>query len=400
MQKFRQVSKVLSLAILFSLLLGACAQAASPLASPTTPPTLTNPTTTSAPQEAATTSPTALSASTPTGTTSFTVTDALGRIVSFDQAPRKIALVGKAVIMVADGVYLFPQAEEKITAISEMNQSAYNFISMIDPNFSQKGLLAKNVGPEQIAAVQPDAVIMKSTNVDKLGKPLEALNIPVIYLDLETPEQYQRDILILGTIFQDTSRAEAVAKYFQDGVDTVNQTLANLPEAGKPRTLLLYYEAANGTAAFNVPPKSWIQTTMVNLSGAIPVWQDFQLENGWTTVSLEQIAAWNPDVIFVTSYSTPIPEVMASLKADPKWQALAATQNGKLFGFAADVYSWDQPDTRWILGLKWMAKTLHPDLFADVDIMKEAQNFYSTLYAMDQQTFQAKIVPLLQPNLQ
>ena len=65
-----------------------------------------------------------------------------------------------------------------------------------------------------------------------------------------------------------------------------------------------------------------------------------------------------------------------------------------IFGFATDVYSWDQPDTRWILGLSWVASKLHPDLFPGYDAKAAAQEFYQDLYGMSAEDFTAKIAPL------
>jgi len=62
---------------------------------------------------------------------------------------------------------------------------------------------------------------------------------------------------------------------------------------------------------------------------------------------------------------------------------------------AADVYSYDQPDTRWALGVEWLASILHPERFPDYDLMKSAQKFYQELYMMDESSFQQNIVPLL-----
>ena len=74
---------------------------------------------------------------------------------------------------------------------------------------------------------------------------------------------------------------------------------------------------------------------------------------------------------------------------------LSAVQNDELYAFAFDIYSWDQPDTRWILGLEWLATKMHPELFSDIDIMAEVETFYSQLYRMDSGSIQTNILPLL-----
>lgn len=326
---------------------------------------------------------------------SFKITDALEREVTFEKVPSKIVLAGKALFMIADAIYLFPEAGKNIIALGSTKQGSGNFIPMIDPTFADKISLDSEAGAEQIASAQPDCVIMKSSNAEKLGTPLEELGIPVVYLDFETPEQYQRDLTTLGQLFQNPARAEELIAYYQGKVDAMTTTLSSLTNDQKPRTLILYYSDKDGEVAFNVPPMGWMQTFIVQTAGGFPVWQDANPAKGWTKVNLEQIAAWNPDVIFIVAYFNPTDEVIEGLKADAQWQALDAMKNGKVYGFAKDVYSWDQPDTRWLLGLTWAAGILHPDLFPDLDIAKEAQAFYSDLYGMDEASFQENILPLL-----
>jgi iron complex transport system substrate-binding protein len=260
-------------------------------------------------------------------------------------------------------------------------------------------LAGQNVGAEQIAAANPDLVLMKSSNEATLGAPLEALGIPVVYVDFETPEQYNRDLATLGTIFQNKARADEVAKYYTDKVNAITSVTSTLTDEQKPKVLVVYYNSKDNNVTFNVPPLSWIQTTQVIDAGGDPVWKDSELGKSWTTVNIEQIAAWNPEYIFVVSYFSPVNDVVASLKADPQWSELDAVKNNKLYGFATDVYSWDEADTRWILGMTWMASKLHPDLFPNLDIKAEAQGFYQTLYNMDSATFESKIVPLFTGDL-
>jgi iron complex transport system substrate-binding protein len=327
------------------------------------------------------------------GASPFEVIDALGRKVTFEEPPTRILLTGKALFMIADTLYTFPEAGQRIAASGDASQAGKDFISIIDPSFPDKVILARDAGPEQIAAANPDVVILKSYLEGQMGQPLEALNIPVIYIDFETPEQYQRDLLILGGLFHNEERAVEVASFFDQRANQIESLISSVEEEQKPRVLLLYFSDKDGAVAFNVPPENWMQTTMVKSAGGIPVWANAQLNQGWTKVTLEQIAAWDPDKIFIAAYFNPVDEVVENLKDDPQWQALRAVQDGQLLGFAADLYSWDQPDTRWILGLTWLAGKLHPDLFPDLDITSETQIFYEQLYGISKSDFDAKILP-------
>ena len=327
---------------------------------------------------------------TETPDTSITIVDALGREVKLAAAPKRIVLTGKALFMIADAAYLFSGAAEKVTGLGDAGQGAGNFIKLIDPNYAAKATLAKDAGAEQVAALQPDLVILKSYLAESVGAPIEALGIPVVYIDFETPEQYARDLAILGKVFGEDARATEVAAFYQSKMDEIAQTVKDAP---KPRVLILYYNEKDGNVAFNVPPMSWIQTQMVEMAGGDPVWADANPAKGWTQVTLEQVAAWDADQIFVISYFKSPTEVVDGLKADPNWSAIRAVKEDKIHAFATDLYSWDQPDPRWILGLTWMAGKIHPDLFPNLDMTAEVNSFYKTLYGLDEAFVKENIVP-------
>jgi len=92
-------------------------------------------------------------------------------------------------------------------------------------------------------------------------------------------------------------------------------------------------------------------------------------------------------------------ELLETLKADPLWAGLSAVKNDQLYAMPSDIYGWDTPDVRWILGTTWVAKTLHPDLFPDVDIRQEVFEFYSTLYGMDDATIENVILSAIRTGL-
>ena len=327
------------------------------------------------------------------------ITDALGREVSFLKTPERIALVGKGVFMVADAVYMFPTVRDRVIGIAAQQQKSADFLSILDPNLDQKQEIELSAGPEQIAALQPDCIILKTTNKD-LGESLAKLGIPVVFLELETYAQYDRDLETLGTLFQEEDRAIKLRAYYRTNVADISKYFVDQPAEELPTVLLINYSAQDGAVSFNVAPASWIQTAIVETAGGIPVWKDAPLGKGWTKVGLEQIAAWDPDYIFVTSYTAPVLEAVATLKADPQWQELRAVKNSRLRPMLGDIYPYDQPDTRWVLGLLWIARSLHPDVIWSLDFYEAARNFYSNLYEMDTRTYEQNIKPLLRPYFQ
>jgi len=91
--------------------------------------------------------------------------------------------------------------------------------------------------------------------------------------------------------------------------------------------------------------------------------------------------------------------VVENLKQNPIWNNLQAVQNDQLYAFAFDFYSWDQPDTRWILGLEWLATKIAPDQTAEIDILAEVNAFYQEMYFLDQETIDSQVLPLLSGDI-
>lgn len=370
--------------VLVASLLAACAAPA-----PTAAPILTEPPATEAPPAIETATPTE-----PPVVEKITVIDALGREVVFDQYPSHIMIVGKAAFMLLDAAFLFPEAPERIIGYELRSQTGLNFIYTAFPQSRNMTVLETDAGPEQIAPVNPDLVMMKSYLKEQLGDQVELLGIKVVYLDLETPEAINNDIRTLGTIFGNAERAEQLVSLYDQARTRITDVTATIPPEEKPSTLLIQYSNKGGETAFKVPTGSYLQTQLVEMAGGEPVWKDVMGE-GWSVITLEQIAAWNPDVIIVIDYSGKAMETVDSLEANENWQQLDAVKNGKLYAFPLDFQSWDQPDTRWTLGLAWLATILQPERFESLKMYVEIPAFYTDFYGLSESAVEQNILPLV-----
>lgn len=367
------------------LVIGVLAGCATPTAAPTTAPMVT---------EAPIVEPTEVPTLAP-----IEVTDALGRTVTFEALPERIVLAGKATTMLIDAFYLFPEAVAKVVSFENRSQTANNFIKTAFPVTESLTLIEKNAAAEQIAPLTPDLVVMKTYMKDSLGDSLEAIGIPVIYLDLETPDKFYADLRTIGAVLGNQGRAEELVSLYETNVRIVKDGVAGVAETEKPSVLLLQYSKDGDAIAFEVPPAEWLQTILVENAGGVPVWKEVADAGGWTVVTLEQIAVWNPDIVFIVDYEGGAVDVVTSLKADTNWASLEAIKNSKIFAFPLDYFSWDQPDPRWILGQLWLAIKIQPELFSTINITDEFTTFYKTYYGLDDATITENILPLLKGDL-
>ena len=370
--------------VLFGSLLAACA-APTPIAAPS----LTEPPATEALPAVSTPAPTE-----PPEMEKITVIDALGREVILDQPPSRIMVVGKAAFMLLDAAFLFPEAPEKIIGYELRSQTGLDFIHTAFPQSHNMIVLEMDAGPEQIAPANPDLVLMKSYLKEQQGDQVELLGIKVVYLDLETPETINQDIRTLGKLFGNTERAEQLVPLYDQARAKIADITSVIPEEEKPSTLLLQYSDKGGEVAFSVPTGGFLQTQLVEMAGGAPVWKEVT-GKGWSVITLEQIAAWNPEIIIVVDYRGKAMEAVDRLKADENWQQLDAVKNEKLYAFPLDFQSWDQPDSRWTLGLTWLATIMQPERFASVKMHEEIPAFYTDFYGLSESVIEQSILPLV-----
>ncbi len=326
---------------------------------------------------------------------SIQIVDAAGRTVRLAKLPERILVVGRGPHIILHMLYMFSEGRERLIGTVKKGKWASNFLPLIDPGFENKKMLGASPGPEEIAALRPDLVLIRKSATDGLAAPLDKIGIPLVHLGLETPDQFFKDLSNIGILLGNDDRAKEIATFFQTRIDRIRNGLSGLKESDKPKVLLAMSLQRGGKVAVQVPAVSWIQTIQVQTAGGSPVWRDAALESGdWTIVNFEQIASWDPDKIFIVVWHTLDPQkTIDSLKADLQWSELKAVKSKELFAFPADIFGWDSPDPRWILGIAWLAAKIHPDRFRAIDMTKEIYSYFSELYGMNRNDVAAKILP-------
>jgi iron complex transport system substrate-binding protein len=323
------------------------------------------------------------------------VTDAAGIFVTLDQPAARVVVIGAAPFIPLHMFYMFDPARDRLAGFEVRGQVTDEFLELIDPDLSLKKTLAANPGPESVAALAPDLVITKSTVEGQAARTLKALGIPVMHLGAETPDMFLSDIRNLGKVLGQERRADTIVQFYTDHLVRIQQAVAPVPESSRPRVLVLEYSNRGNRQALNVPAPGWIQTQQAVISGGNPVWTTgTSVRDGWQITGFEQIAAWNPDKIFlIVWYRLKDAKVLNSLYQDPKWATLSAVAQNDLHLFPQDIYSWDSASPRWILGALWMAKQTYPDKFADLNMSRTVMAFYTRMYGLDPETITARLMP-------
>ncbi len=310
----------------------------------------------------------------------FEIIDSRGNSVLLPGLPERIVITGRAGFMISNLAFFFKSAAPRLISYSRslQFQSSDRFYQLLDSKFSERPEInSHNNSVEELAALKPDLILAREVERNRLENGLKQLGLKAIFFDLEDPKLFFKEIENLGKIFGETDKAREVIKFFSDWQKRIAD---RLPVKAKPRVFHLFYSEREGSVSFSVSPPSWIQARMVKEAGGDPVWVDAGADRGWKKVGFEQIAAWNPDYIVVTSYFSDVEASVASLKQDKLWQKLRAVNKGRLLAFPEDYVCWDQPDSRWILGQCWLAMVLNPEIVELKSDMAEIFKQFFKLY--------------------
>ena len=97
-------------------------------------------------------------------------------------------------------------------------------------------------------------------------------------------------------------------------------------------------------------------------------------EGSMSQVSMEQILAWNPEVLVIAA------ETEADFSALP-WRELRAVQSQRVLRVPAKPFDWmgRPPSVNRFMGLSWLAARLYPEE-SGVDLYEEMKAYYRLFY--------------------
>lgn len=157
---------------------------------------------------------------------------------------------------------------------------------------------------------------------------------------------------LLGDLFGKPEAAAAYGKYFDETMKKVSSRVDALRDDQRPRVLYANYRS------LTQPHKMaewWIAK-----AGGHSVTDDGRVGEAFN-FSVEQILAWNPEVIIVTSESE-----IASAYGDARLANVSAIKNKRVYAIPMGVHVWgNRTVERPGFTVLWAAKLFHPDLFAD-----------------------------------
>ena len=304
------------------------------------------------------------------------------------EIPEKLDRIVISSILPLPSVYCFFRgSSEGLVGIHPSSMAAaensylttvYPEITELDTSFVENG----EINIEQLMKLEPDVVFYSATNTDERemydNAGIKAIGFPTTLSDYNCKETFANWVDQLEQIFGDSDRAQEVIKYGRSVEAQVLEKTATLSDEEKPKVLVLfnYGDGTITTSGSNFFGEYWIEA-----AGGINVAAEL---NGQPEINMEQIYAWNPDMIFITNFSSVLPEDLYNntIEGDD-WSNVKAVQEGQVYKFPLGMYRWFPPSSDTPLALMWLAKTIQPELFADIDIDQEIKDYYVKYYNVE-----------------
>ena len=303
--------------------------------------------------------------------------------------PREINRIAVCDILPLPSVLtVFFDSAEKIVGMSGTSMSAAQngLLGQLYPEVleAETGFIdGSTINMEELLKLQPDVVFYSASRPEQ-GEQLKKAGIPGIaisvnkwqYNSIETLNNW---ISLISEIFPDNDKTEIVAKYSEKMYNLVQERVASIPEEERERVFFLFKYAETSIMSSG---NSFFGQWWADAIGAKNVAEEVETDNQ-ITVSMEQIYAWNPSLIFITNFTTAGAEdLYGNTVGYYDWSAIDAVKDQKVFKMPLGMYRSYTPGADTPVTLLWLAKTAYPDLFADIDIIEQTKTYYSEVFGI------------------
>ena len=238
-------------------------------------------------------------------------------------------------------VSLIPAATELLFAIGA-GAAVVGRTSYCDYPVAAKSVpdLGEGIKPsiEAVLARKPELVVLYNSgqNAAVAGR-LTELGIPAIRINTDALRDVPRVGRMLGRLTGHTLEAESLATVFDTALASATRSPAN---GHRPTVLLLVWEQPPMTVG-----RGSFLSELVERAGARNLFADVTTSSG--VVSIEAVAARNPDLIFTTT------EGPSTFASRPEWQAVPAVRRRRFLRVTGSEF--ERPSPRAPAAIKELA---------------------------------------------
>lgn len=313
-----------------------------------------------------------------------TVTDDLNRSVTVPDTVNR-AIVAD-IYPLASNLTLFLGGPEKIVGIHPVSMAAVKgrLLGQLWPSMTtiNTGFMkGSEVNVESLLALAPDVVFVNANNKALIAK-LDSLSIPALAVstnkyDYNVLKTFEGWMTLLESVWPDKKVAQAAKTQTQAIVNLVKERTSRVKDKARVFFLVNYDNRRIVTSGKHFFGQYWAEA-----AGAQNVASSIEAQSANAVVNMEQVYAFDPDVIFITNFTKAEPETLYTNEWHD-WAPVKAVRHKRVYKMPLGVYRSYTPAADSPLTLLWIAKTLYPDTFADIDLKDYAKRFYKQVFGID-----------------
>ena len=227
---------------------------------------------------------------------------------------------------------------------------------------------------EGLVKVAPDLVLDEGTigptYISLADRVQDQTHIPYVLLGGSLADTAKL-LRSAGAVIGVSDRAEILAKYADDTLAEISKRIAAIPADQRPKAYV-----ARGPRGLETDVTGSINGEALDYLGARNVVPAGVSAGNLADVSMEQLLAWQPDVIIAIDAN-----FVQTVMTDPTWQGVKAVQEKHVYLEPRTPFGWvdEPPGPNRLIGLRWLAKLLYPKAFPE-DIRAETKRFYTLFY--------------------
>lgn len=314
----------------------------------------------------------------------LTITDHAGNEVTLKKNVERVVVCD--ILPLPSVLSVFFDSAEKLVGIapSSMTAAENSLLSTLYPEIleAETGFInGSEVNTEELVKLSPDVVFYNASSTE-LGENLRRAGFPAVaisvnkweYNAIETLNQW---IALLSQIFPDNDRVKIARDYSDEAYSLVQERVSALPEEERARVFFLFQYT---DSSIMTSGKQFFGQWWASAVGAVNVAEELEQDNS-VTVNLEQVYAWNPEMIFMTNFTTAFPQdLYDNTVGSYDWSGVSAVQQKQVYKMPLGMYRSYTPGIDTPITLLWLAKTVYPQLFEDIDITEKTVEYYKTVF--------------------
>ena len=312
----------------------------------------------------------------------MTVTDMIGREVNITSGSyKRVVCIGAGALR----MYSYIASTSLLCGVEDIDNSsltdrpkmfdsvsrpyvqAYGSVFNTLPSCGVGGPNAQAAEAEKILSCNPDIVISLYEDVDKENALQEQLGVPVITLksgsDGVFSEDFYNSLKLLGTIFNESSKAETLVSYIQSEAAEITARTSKVADADKPSVYIC--GLGNwGTTNHLYTSQNYKPFEIANIKNAV---SGLSLK-GIGTIDEEKFVSTTADADIMIIDAAAVKNIKPLYAADSTmFDTVKAWNNGNVYLEMA--YNAYYTNYEIALANTWyIAKCVYPDLFSDIDI--------------------------------